>query len=214
MRLLATAAFDRGKGEDTFGIKDEDFQLESLYEQMAETATIAGNNQLATYYHVLQLQSYRAHVQNQIWKPEGQPIEQPKDMLYGKMSDHPSPMLDLSLGRCHPSGSVNQFSDDRHRLKQSDVLAFSRWQEQTAEVESEEASPEIYSILDTRKADNYCAHNFCLVDEFSASGLCLRHKKKKSKVDTAPSASQEKNKDSSKKSKASGSKDNKPKAGK
>nr|GEV06091.1 two-component response regulator-like APRR5 [Tanacetum cinerariifolium] len=42
--------------------------------------------------------------------------------------DHPSPMLDLSLRRCYPSSSVNQFSsDDRHRLKQSDVSAFSRY---------------------------------------------------------------------------------------
>lgn len=41
--------------------------------------------------------------------------------------DHPSPMLDLSLRRPHPSSSVNQFSDDRHRLKQSDVSAFSRY---------------------------------------------------------------------------------------
>ncbi|XP_047335182.1 actin-related protein 5 isoform X2 [Impatiens glandulifera] len=30
MRLLTTAAFDRGKGEDTFGIKDEDWQLYKL----------------------------------------------------------------------------------------------------------------------------------------------------------------------------------------
>ncbi|GJW85187.1 ribonuclease H-like domain-containing protein [Tanacetum coccineum] len=96
----------------------------------------------------------RVHVQNQMRKPEGQPMEQPKDVTIGAGGthkvDHPSPMLDLSLRRCHPSSSVNQFSDDRHRLKQSDVLAFSR------------------------------------------------HKKKKSKADTAPSASQEKNKDSSK----------------
>ncbi|MFS7961629.1 putative response regulator and transcription factor RR-A-type family [Helianthus anomalus] len=41
--------------------------------------------------------------------------------------DHPSPMLDLSLRRPHPSSSVNQFSDDRHRLKQSDLSAFSRY---------------------------------------------------------------------------------------
>jgi actin-related protein 5 len=33
MRLLATAAFDRGKGEDTFGIKDEDWQL---YKKMSK----------------------------------------------------------------------------------------------------------------------------------------------------------------------------------
>ncbi|GJU10677.1 armadillo-type fold protein [Tanacetum coccineum] len=69
-----------------------------------------------------------------------------------------------------------------------------RDKDEIAEYESEEASPEV-------------------------------HKKKKSKADPAPSASQEKNKDSSKKcvslsstlsslSKASGSKDNKPKAGK
>lgn len=30
MRLLTTAAFDRGKGEDTFGQRDEDWQLYKL----------------------------------------------------------------------------------------------------------------------------------------------------------------------------------------
>ena len=30
MRLLTTAAFDRGKGEDTFGARDEDWQLYKL----------------------------------------------------------------------------------------------------------------------------------------------------------------------------------------
>lgn len=30
MRLLTTAAYDRGKGEDTFGAKDEDWQLYKL----------------------------------------------------------------------------------------------------------------------------------------------------------------------------------------
>ena len=30
MRLLTTAAFDRGKGEDNFGAKDEDWQLYKL----------------------------------------------------------------------------------------------------------------------------------------------------------------------------------------
>lgn len=30
MRLLASAAFDRGKGEDTFGARDEDWQLYKL----------------------------------------------------------------------------------------------------------------------------------------------------------------------------------------
>lgn len=30
MRLLTTAAFDRGKGEDTFGVRDEDWQLYKL----------------------------------------------------------------------------------------------------------------------------------------------------------------------------------------
>nr|XP_043613432.1 two-component response regulator-like APRR5 [Erigeron canadensis] len=45
----------------------------------------------------------------------------------GNKVDHPTPMLDLSLKRSHPSSSVNQFSDDRHRLKPSDVSAFSRY---------------------------------------------------------------------------------------
>lgn len=30
MRLLATAAFDRGNGEDTFGAREEDWQLYKL----------------------------------------------------------------------------------------------------------------------------------------------------------------------------------------
>lgn len=30
MRLLTSAAFDRGKGEDTFGARDEDWQLYKL----------------------------------------------------------------------------------------------------------------------------------------------------------------------------------------
>ena len=30
MRLLTTAAFDRGKGEDTFGARDEDWELYKL----------------------------------------------------------------------------------------------------------------------------------------------------------------------------------------
>jgi len=49
-------------------------------------------------------------------------------LIFGENKvDHPSPMLDLSLRRSHPSSTVNQFSDDRHRLKQSDVSAFSRY---------------------------------------------------------------------------------------
>lgn len=35
-------------------------------------------------------------------------------------------MLDLSLRRSHPSGSVNQVNDETRRLKQSDSSAFSR----------------------------------------------------------------------------------------
>lgn len=37
-----------------------------------------------------------------------------------------SPLLDLSLRRSHPSGSVNQAMDEGHRLKHSDASAFSR----------------------------------------------------------------------------------------
>lgn len=37
-----------------------------------------------------------------------------------------SPLLDLSLRRSHPSGSVNQAMDEGHRLKQSNASAFSR----------------------------------------------------------------------------------------
>ncbi|XP_076890298.1 two-component response regulator-like APRR5 [Bidens hawaiensis] len=49
-------------------------------------------------------------------------------LIFGENNvDHPSPMLNLSLRRSHPSSSVNQFSDDRHRLKQSDMSAFSRY---------------------------------------------------------------------------------------
>ncbi|XAR52146.1 hypothetical protein NMG60_11020067 [Bertholletia excelsa] len=38
-----------------------------------------------------------------------------------------SPILDLSLKRSTPSGSVNQFSDERHTLNHSDASAFSRY---------------------------------------------------------------------------------------
>lgn len=37
-----------------------------------------------------------------------------------------SPLLDLSLRRSHPSGSVNQVNDEPHRLNHSDASAFSR----------------------------------------------------------------------------------------
>ena len=61
MRLLTTAAFDRGKGEDTFGIKDEDWQLyklmskdndddddEKLDEDEAELARISSRLRVST----------------------------------------------------------------------------------------------------------------------------------------------------------------------
>ncbi|KAL7108153.1 hypothetical protein ACP275_06G097500 [Erythranthe tilingii] len=38
-----------------------------------------------------------------------------------------TPVLDLSLRRSHPSGSVNQVNDETRRLKQSDASAFSRY---------------------------------------------------------------------------------------
>ncbi|KAL1550644.1 two-component response regulator-like APRR5 isoform X1 [Salvia divinorum] len=37
------------------------------------------------------------------------------------------PMLDLSLRRSHPSGSVNQVNDETHRINHSDASAFSRY---------------------------------------------------------------------------------------
>ena len=36
MRLLTTAAFDRGKGEDTFGARDEDWHLYKLMSKDAD----------------------------------------------------------------------------------------------------------------------------------------------------------------------------------
>ncbi|XP_060203997.1 two-component response regulator-like APRR5 [Lycium barbarum] len=39
----------------------------------------------------------------------------------------PSPLLDLSLTRSHPSGSVNQFTNKRRRLNHSDGSAFTRY---------------------------------------------------------------------------------------
>lgn len=61
MRLLTTAAFDRGKGEDTFGTKDEDWQLYKLMskdnddeddgpnEDEAELARITSRLQVSSY---------------------------------------------------------------------------------------------------------------------------------------------------------------------
>lgn len=36
------------------------------------------------------------------------------------------PLLDLSLTRSHPSGSVNQFTNEKRRLNHSDASAFTR----------------------------------------------------------------------------------------
>ncbi|KAM7467629.1 hypothetical protein LguiB_015191 [Lonicera macranthoides] len=44
-----------------------------------------------------------------------------------------SPLLDLSLRRSHPSGSVNQAMDEGHRLKQSNASAFSRYINRTSQ---------------------------------------------------------------------------------
>ncbi|CAN4089459.1 unnamed protein product [Withania somnifera] len=38
-----------------------------------------------------------------------------------------SPLLDLSLTRSHPSGSVNRFTNEKHRLNHSDASAFTRY---------------------------------------------------------------------------------------
>lgn len=46
---------------------------------------------------------------------------------YGTNKVDYSSLLDLSLRRSHPSGSVNQVMNDRNRLKQSDASAFSRY---------------------------------------------------------------------------------------
>ncbi|XP_074367973.1 two-component response regulator-like APRR5 isoform X2 [Apium graveolens] len=46
---------------------------------------------------------------------------------YGTNKVESSSLLDLTLRRSHPSGSVNQVADDGHKLKQSDASAFSRY---------------------------------------------------------------------------------------
>ncbi|XP_017237188.1 two-component response regulator-like APRR5 isoform X2 [Daucus carota subsp. sativus] len=46
---------------------------------------------------------------------------------YGTNKVDSSSLLDLTLRRSHPSGSVNQDTDDGHKLKQSDASAFSRY---------------------------------------------------------------------------------------
>lgn len=46
---------------------------------------------------------------------------------YGTNKVDSSSLLDLTLRRSHPSGSVNQVTDDGHKLKQSDGSAFSRY---------------------------------------------------------------------------------------
>lgn len=62
MRLLTTAAFDRGKGEDTFGARDEDWQLyklmskdndhddEGLDQDEAELARISSRLQVSFHF--------------------------------------------------------------------------------------------------------------------------------------------------------------------
>ncbi|GJW72108.1 retrovirus-related pol polyprotein from transposon TNT 1-94 [Tanacetum coccineum] len=149
-------------------------------------------------------------------------------------------MLDLSLRRCHPSSSVNQFSDDRHILKQSYVLAFSWYINKTQPPLTSRSASISYLMGLYVDGDEENLHlktqKWAIIQNFSTRDKVRKsmwfswheqiaevksekaspriHKKKKSKADTAPSASQEKNKDSSKKSKTLGLKDNKPKAGK
>lgn len=47
-------------------------------------------------------------------------------LTFGTNKVDSSSLLDLTLRSSHPSGSVNQVTDDGHRLKQSDASAFSR----------------------------------------------------------------------------------------
>lgn len=67
MRLLTTAAFDRGKGEDTFGARDEDWQLYKLMSKdndddddgpdadEAELARISSRLQVSLVYSRLEI---------------------------------------------------------------------------------------------------------------------------------------------------------------
>lgn len=71
MRLLTTAAFDRGKGEDTFGTRDEDWQLYKLMSRdnddddddkadpdEAELARISSRLQVSYLCHLSQKKIY------------------------------------------------------------------------------------------------------------------------------------------------------------
>lgn len=70
MRLLTTAAFDRGKGEDTFGARDEDWQLYKLMSKDAddeddgqdedeeELARISSRLQVSFTFTAMVLRSY------------------------------------------------------------------------------------------------------------------------------------------------------------
>ncbi|CAK9141577.1 unnamed protein product [Ilex paraguariensis] len=71
-----------------------------------------------------------------------------------------SPLLDLSLRRSHPSSSVNQITDERHRLNHSDASAFSRYINRTLQP-LHSTSPSIcnqhkdYEAISDKKSSNH-----------------------------------------------------------
>lgn len=58
-----------------------------------------------------------------------------------------SPLLDLSLTRSHPSGSVNQFTNEKRRLNHSDASAFTRYVNRAMQ-SGQSTSSRIYNLQD------------------------------------------------------------------
>lgn len=70
-----------------------------------------------------------------------------------------SPLLDLSLTRSHPSGSVNQFTNEKHRLNHSDASAFTRYVNRAMQ-SGQSTSSRTYNLqeYETDSDKQFCGH--------------------------------------------------------
>ncbi|XP_006347516.1 two-component response regulator-like APRR5 [Solanum tuberosum] len=70
-----------------------------------------------------------------------------------------SPLLDLSLTRSHPSGSVNQFTNEKRRLNHSDASAFTRYVNRAMQ-SGQSTSSRTYNLqeYETDSDKQFCGH--------------------------------------------------------
>ncbi|GJT78228.1 armadillo-type fold protein [Tanacetum coccineum] len=154
-------------------------------------------------------------------------VEKRKRIVEEEDSDSDAKPLKLSAkkGNASTSGDVKSSSkkkdDGRKRASGKNVIKKAEAKTLSSDDEMD-VSPKSAkkpakgegNLKDTFRHSSKAAYTDEIAEFESEEAFPEVHKKKKSKADPAPSASQENNKDSSKKLKASGSKDNKSKAGK